>query len=152
MMSERKRKWILGTLLFVIVASPTTFLTYGLDRIHREIKIAHAAGRNEPWMPVWQCRVAWWYRNTLRNESAAEAFEQYIQLFYVADRDGTSEEGIARAREAVWDYAQTLEEMQKRKEAYPYYVEIIESWPDHPHYTQATIREHELRKMGYGGN
>ena len=153
MISERKRKWILGTLLTIIVVTPIALLNnYTLDRVQRNIKAEYDAGRIEPWMPVWQCRIAELYRYTFRDDSASKAFDQYVQLFYLSDRDSPSTEATFRARDAVWDYAQVLEETQKRSTAYQYYVLIMQDWPDHPHLQQATVREHDLRKQGYGGN
>ncbi len=151
MISERKRKWILGILLTILVVTPIALLNnYTLNRVQRNIKAAYDTQKVEPWMPVWQFRIAELYRYTFRDESAIAAFDQYVQLFYETDRDSGNEESVFRARDAIWDYAQVLEESVKRKEAYQYYLLILADWPDHPHKSQAEVREHDLRKQGYG--
>ena len=150
MINERKRKWILGTLGTIIVVTPIALLNnYTLDRYQKHIKAEVDAGRIQPSMPVWQHRIALIYRYTFRDDSASKAFDQYVQLFYTLDKDSGNEEAVYRARDSVWDYAQVLEETQKRPLAYQYYVLILADWPDHPHRSQAEVREHDLRKQGY---
>lgn len=152
MMSERKRKTILGTILFVIVVAPIAFFnSYTLDRIQRNIAENVAAGKNEDWMPRWQFRIAEVYRYTMRDDESDQAFAAYFQNFYDADHKADpGSDAYTRAMEAVWDYTQVLEGVQKRPDAYLYYKEIVDNWPDHPNRPQAEARAYQLRKDGYG--
>ncbi len=158
MMSERKRKWILGTILFVVVVTPIAFFnSYTLDRIQGNIakniadKKKFAPGDPEDWMPLWQFRVAEIYRYTFRDEDSDKAFAKYIEYFYLDERKASpGSEAHTRALEAVWDYSQVLEGVQNRPMAYLYYKEIVDNWPDHPNRPQAEARAYQLRKDGYG--
>ncbi|GEM_PF-2921707 len=147
MISDRKRKWILGVVAVVVIAAPLVFLSgWTLDAIQQKIRAGVQDGRIEPWMPVWQARVAYLYRYTMRDESAARAFRRYMRLFYEQEQDSDDPEAKERAADAIYDYAGVLDDLNRRSEANWYLARFLRECQEHDKYKKAEARSYELRR------
>lgn len=147
MISDRKRKWILGVFAVVLIAAPLVFLSgWRLDSMQKKIRAGVTNGQVEPWMPGSQARVAYIYRYTMRDESAAKAFRQYMRLFY--DQELTGDDPVARQRaaDAIYDYAGVLDDLNRRAEANWYLAQFLRECPEHDGYKKAEARSYELRR------
>lgn len=147
MVSDKKRKWILGVVAGVLIAAPLVFLSgWTLDSIQNKVRAGVANGQVEPWMPVWQARVAYIYRYTMRDESAARAFRQYMSLFYDQELKGDDTAAKQRAADAIYDYAGVLDDLNRRAEASWYLAIFLRDCPEHDDYRRAEARSYELRR------
>lgn len=152
MTKESRRKWILGTIGAVIVGTPVVLLNgWTLDAVQQDIRKTVEAGKPDTGLASRQTMVASVYRYTFRGESAAEAYRQYMKLFYKKDRDGDDSEGKKRAQDAIWDYASVLDENDHRPQACYYYSVLLRDWEEHAQKNSADNREHVLEKDGNGG-
>lgn len=149
MMSETKRKWILRVAAVLLIAAPFVLLGgWTLDEVQRRIWVGATKGQIEEWMPVWQARVAYIYRYTMRDEASAKAFKRYMRLFYERERNGDDEVAQQRAADAIYDYAGVLDDLNLRPEACYYFRLFLQDWPSHDKSAQAFTRAEEFRRQG----
>ena len=147
MISDKTRKWILGLGAVVLIAAPLLFLSgWSLDAIQGKIQVGVQSGQVEPWMPVWQARVAYIYRYTMRDESAARAFRRYMRMFYDVEQDADDPDARARAADAIYDYAGVQDDLNRRSEASWYLAIFLRECPEHDGHKKAEARSYELRR------
>ncbi len=153
MTKESRRKWILGTIGLIIVGTPVVLLnSLTLDAVQDDIRKTVEGGKPDEGLAARQIQVVSAYRYTFRSDSAEQAYRQYMKLFYKKDRDGTNAAGKQRAQDAIYDYANLLDEDDHRPQAYYYYSILLRDWGDaHPQFGKVDTRQHELEKSGNGG-
>lgn len=149
MTSEKKRKWFLGTIGLLIVGTPLALLNgFTLDAIQDDIRKTVEAGKPDEGLAARQIQVTNAYRYTFRSDSAEQAYRQYMKLFYKKDRDGADADGKQRAQEAIYDYANLLDEDNHRPQAYYYFSVLLRDWEDHAQKEKVGTRSHELGTAG----
>ncbi len=147
MISDKKRKWILGVLAAVLIAAPFVLLSgWTLDSIQEKVRVGVESGQVEPWMPLWQARVAYVYRYTMRDESSARAFRRYMRYFYDAEQRGDDSVARERAADAIYGYAGVLDDLNRRAEANWYLAIFLKDTPEHDDLKRAEARSYELQR------